>query len=202
MRAFFDDLEPKAAFCLELFEGGRQDEALTLCCCYIDGLAHYSYGDSPQRSAFNFARILREHGEEKDLDLVSALALVRHLEEDRPKLAPLAAAIRKYMGASLGDLTTQPQLEARLTSFLPGKDMERLTPHLWRGSLAHIAYKRLRVPFVHAISGPGAVVVGTSDHRDPAGIHIDFRMLHRALVAIIRRCRELSESTGKWFGHS
>ncbi len=80
METFFDDLEQRAAFLAELFDGGRQDEALTLCCCYIDGLGGLLYGRSCTGSARNFSRILREHGGERELDLISPLGLVRYLE--------------------------------------------------------------------------------------------------------------------------
>jgi hypothetical protein len=38
IRAYFDDLQGRIAFLGELYGMGRKNEALMLCCCYIEAL--------------------------------------------------------------------------------------------------------------------------------------------------------------------
>jgi hypothetical protein len=200
IRAFFDYAVDRSAFLRQLFDQGRQDEAVTLCCCYIDGLANMVYWDS-DRSQFNFVRLLREHGKHPDLEKATALALIRWIETSRAALAPIAVKIRQHMSAELTRIQPEVELRARLQRLLSPPDFQQLSHELWRATLASIAYQRMRVPFVHRLGGPAAVVVGSGDHRSADVIHIDFGVLHAALDAIIAHFRELSISTGRWFGH-
>lgn len=68
IEAYFADLEEKSRFTLELSENGHRDEALLLCCTYIETLGDFLYWPH-QHSRLNFARLLVEHGD------VEALAL-------------------------------------------------------------------------------------------------------------------------------
>ncbi len=105
------------------------------------------------------------------------------------------------MSAELTRIQTDLELEARLQRLLTPPEFQQVSHELWHATLASIAHQRMRIPFVHGLGGPGAVVVGSGDHRTTDAIHIDFGMLHAALDAIIAHFRELSISTGRWFGH-
>ena len=38
---WFDDFDDRVQFLVQLWEDGRQDEALTLCCAYIDAIGGF-----------------------------------------------------------------------------------------------------------------------------------------------------------------
>ena len=59
IQAYFDDLEKRVAFLKELFDGHHTDEALMLCCCYIEALGSRQYHDS-NRKAKNYYKILKD----------------------------------------------------------------------------------------------------------------------------------------------
>ena len=201
IKAFFDDLDAKVAFLDVLWGTSHQDEALTLCCCYIDGLANH-YRKDDDSSARNFATTLVEYGGEPSLALHTGLALSRALRsKGQPKSLATAAAVETALDERLGELVSASELAARLKAAMPPNVFQALAPHLWRASVASIAYLRLRSPFIHELGGPGAVIVGSSDHRADNAIHVGFPMLQRALKNLVRTMRERSETTVSWFGH-
>ena len=59
IEAYFDDLRSRIDFLQDLRDSGHEDEAMVLCCCYIDGLARYLYWPHPA-SRQNFVRAVRE----------------------------------------------------------------------------------------------------------------------------------------------
>src|SRR5215510_14342001 len=79
IKAFFEVLSEKVAFLRQLFDSSRQDEAMTLCCVYIDALGQALYFPD-KRSALNFVRALREYGGQPYLDLFHPAGLVRWLK--------------------------------------------------------------------------------------------------------------------------
>ena len=61
MDAFFQDLGRRIAFAQELHDQRHDNEAMLLCCCYIDGLANNLYPDD-DGSHRNFVRDIGEYG--------------------------------------------------------------------------------------------------------------------------------------------
>jgi len=198
MTAYFDDLEARASFARELQADGHGTEAMTLCCCYIDGLANFLYYDS-DKSAFNFVRLLREHGQQSDLAKVCPLALTRWLEMNHTKLAPTARKLSTALGADCNRIMTDAELSSAITRVLTKQEASSLSSHTWRASLAFIAYTQLRVPSVHATGAANGVIVGSAGPSIP--VRISFDTMNTALLAIIASLRELSVRSNKWFGH-
>lgn len=59
--AYFNDLEIRVAFLNELYAMGRRDEALLLCCRYIEALGSRLYPEQKSK-AKNYCSILIQHG--------------------------------------------------------------------------------------------------------------------------------------------
>ncbi|MEW6488702.1 MAG: hypothetical protein AB1578_12420 [Thermodesulfobacteriota bacterium] len=61
IEAYYEDLGQRIAFLRELNASGHENEALMLCCCYIEALgSHRNHGS--ERKAKNYCAILDEHG--------------------------------------------------------------------------------------------------------------------------------------------
>ena len=200
IEAFFDVLNDKVLFLRQLFDSQRQDEAMTLCCVYIDGLGRLHFPDD--RSAFNFVRALREHGEQPYLDLVHPAGLVRWLKlgSQTAKSSEVSSQDRFGHGSvRRGNLSAKPNSSKRsykdsatanFRSSLPSCGEERLHTSLTSGyetrSSTHCA---ATVEFVDEITYDGQPVP-----------EIDFSMLHSALESLARHAYEISVKSGKFFG--
>jgi hypothetical protein len=198
--AFFDDLERKVAFLQELWVDGRQDEALTLCCCYIDGLGSRAATED-HGSARGFVDVLLEHGGEPSLGLYLPLALRRFFQEqDTKKYNAAGDAIEAALGDSLRTLVSESELAAALRAKLDVATFVLAEKNLWRCSVAAIVYKWVRSPSVHSLGGPSAVVVGSTG-TPPREVSVGFPVLYPVLQRIVGVMRERSTDSTMWFGH-
>lgn len=93
------------------------------------------------------------------------------------------------------------EIAGLLTSVLKAHELAWIKSELWRGTLAAIAYSRLRIPSVHGFRSVDAVSFEGTTFRGEPVPDIDFEMLHARLRRIAAAARELSLSSGKWFGH-
>ncbi len=196
--AYFDDLEARARFTWQLREDEHPQEAMTLCCCYLDGLAAFLYHDS-ERSAFNFVRLLKEHGQQPKLAQVCPLVMTRWLEASHGKLAPTARKLATALGGDLNRVMSDTELSVAITRSLTKQEASALSSHIWRAALAFVAYTNLRVPSVHATGSSAAVIVGSGGPSTP--VRLSFDTMYKALLATIAALRDLSLRTNKWFGH-
>jgi hypothetical protein len=197
--AFFQYHRGRAERLLDLWGQGYHDDALTLCCCYLDGLAGFAYHTS-DRTAHNFVKLLREHGAQPQLVQCSPLALVKWLENQDGWRKLTGNQLRSGFGNSLTTLMSEGDFSNSLSSLLDPQDLQRLSKEIWRSSVAYIAYERLRNPFVHELGGPGAVIVVNATVSSEE-VSIDFQVLHRALLHAMEHFESLSRTTGRWFGH-
>jgi len=127
IQAFFDTIDDKIAFLSHLCALGRHDEAMTLCCTYIDGLGQAIYwrssshpGSTKNNSSFNFVRVLREHGEQPYLDLIHPMGFIRWLrkvENRQKKFKGLPEKIESALQAFKGQLMKESDLLAILQRF-------------------------------------------------------------------------------------
>ena len=60
IKAYYDDLGMRISFLKDLSNDGHMNEALMLCCCYIEALGSRQYHDS-DRKAKNYSKILEEY---------------------------------------------------------------------------------------------------------------------------------------------
>lgn len=199
MHAFFDDLNEKINFLGELKAAGRPDEALMLCCVYLDGLGNALAGTTTQTTR-NFCRALIQYGGEPVLSLV----LPRRLEESLPwKSAPAGAAT-----ALRAELLTLPEFEA----LTPGALIEALSRNLldghvkwmeseiWRGTVANAVHARIRSLNIHNLGSAGGLSFSKTSYAGNAVPDVDFDMLLNALRRIADHAGKISFDADAWFG--
>jgi hypothetical protein len=199
--AFFDDLDRKIEFLLELSNSGHGTEATLLCSCYIDSLALALYWPE-EKSNFCFVRILKEYGGEEFLlyihpkMLEEALAIMNHkwLKVALSKILPI---LQKARGKLYNDSEMIDMLSTKLTK----DEQEKLGSESWRETLAAIAYSRIRVPSVHGFGAPNGISFDNTTFRGQPVPTIGFSMLYVCLKRIASAVCELSLSSEKWFGH-
>ncbi len=210
IEAFFKVLNDKVAFLRRLFDSSHQDEAMTLCCVYIDGLGQAIYFPD-KRSSFNFIRALREHGEQPEqpyFDLVFPTGLVRWVdawvkdkEEKHPQFRGLSTKVDSALASVKGQLVSEADLRRVLSQGLSHNEFQIVSPELWHGTLAYVAYQRLRSPFVHTLRGYSGVSFGQTTYNGQPVPEIDFSRLYGALESVIRYAYKISVESGKFFGY-
>jgi hypothetical protein len=201
--AFFDDLDNKANYVLDLYSAGRRDEARILCSCYIDGLASALCWPD-ERTNYSYARILKEHGGNE----IFAYVHPKMLDEALNKLSKRGDKWKAIHGRVSGKLraTDRRLYEEReildlLATVLSKSAMELVSRELWRGTFAAIIYDRFRVAAVHGFGPPDGTTFDVTTFRGKPVPRIDFFMVHDCLKRVVGAARELSKKSGKWFGH-
>jgi hypothetical protein len=109
--AYFEDLQDKADFARNLYDSGRRDESLVLCCAYISALANHLYGGEKQ-DRLNFSRILVEHGKQEELALVHPRPLLDALRGCGA--TRIANVLESHLSLSPPELVSGPDLERLL----------------------------------------------------------------------------------------
>jgi hypothetical protein len=197
IRAYFDDLARRSAFLAELAETGHEKDALLLCCCYIEGIANHLYWPDSQAKQ-NFVRVLIEHGRCEVLRWIHPDRLRRSLDD-----AP--SDMRKKLARSLkhteSRLYSQDEIGIMLSESLTGEEMAEVRGHLWRGTVAAVAYEHIRSQFVHWLGGPNGVTFGDTTFKGAPVPRLDFPLFLRALTHILQAAKDVSLSANKWYGH-
>ncbi len=192
IHASFDALGEKIARLEEFFNSGRGEEALLLCCCYIDGLAAELYWPKKQSNR-NFVRALCEHGGEDALRHIHPRQLKIGFEASgAPKVQQLGERVVAAWGKAQDKLYSEEEVCALLRDRLTPPAYGMLKGNLWRGTLANTAYQKLRIPLVHRLGAPDAVTFPETEFGGQRVPDLDFRLLYRALVRIFETARRLS----------
>lgn len=197
--AFFNDLDIKINFLVELADLGHQDEAFLLSCCYIDWLG---LGFWPNEgSYFSFVQVLKQYGGEEVFSYIHPKMLEEALAKLRGKWAgSVLKKILPILKHSRGKIYHEDDIIALLSPELKTDERAKLKAHLWRGTIASIVYSRIRSPAVHEF-GALDVSFDNTTFQDCPVPTINFQMLHNCLKRIANAAREKSLSTEKWFGH-
>ena|GEM_PF-6443972 len=189
-------IEGKVSFLETLYRNSRKDEALALCCLYIEGLARIIYFSSSKRAERDskkyFVKALQEHGGEPQLRLVHPLTLIESLKGCGTRHSELAAALESHLVDPASEPLTVEELVDKVKDDLNSEQRSLLEENVWIGTLAAVAYKELRSTLVHHISGPGGLVFG--DPRAPRA-RVSFHNLYGALCRIVKRAEEVIMST-------
>ncbi len=197
--AYFEDLDKKIAFLVDLAQKGHGDEAWLLCLVYIDGLANW-LNLPEKKSAKNFTRALVEHGGNDLFSIVLPNWLVKAL--------PLGSAPKGLEAALTTSIAAFPANEAFLPTELLTRVRAGLSPALltwlerevWRGTIAHAVYASLRSPGVHYAGVSHGLSFSQSTFRGQPIPRVDFGNLYPALISLAAHAWEVSERTGQWFG--
>jgi len=197
--AYFDDLERKIAALAGLSENGYEDEALTLALVYIDGLAQRLCWPSEQNGV-NFVQALAEFSNDPEMALVHPLQLAKALERMNASWHPIAAAVRTAFPGPAYELLSTSTILSTVARALTAQQGQDLAREAWRGTIAAIAYYRMRNPAVHAL-GASTLSFGNTTHAGNPAQPLDLPRLQQAASHLAAEARRRSESTGDWFGN-
>ncbi len=200
IEAFFDDLEKKACLTDRLFSEGHEDEARLLCCCYIEALGNGLNPSNPG-GAQNFATVLSDHGGEPMLCLIHPRALQNSLPYK--SIAPGSrTAVQTFLNKLPANeaLTETGLIDAARPELLTDA-LSFLQRELWRGTIAAIAYSKIRSLGAHWFASPGSVRFSQTTYQGDPIPEVDFSMLRRALGRVLQDAKTLSLNTNRWFGH-
>jgi len=195
--AYLSDLDERVQFTDELFRMGRRQEALLLCCCYIDGLGRGLYYGSPGGSHRKFVRIVSELGGLEFLGLIHPRKLMIALNSSRDASHQ---EIRILLDPLLRgtELVTETDFLTRAQPLLMTAQLTKLGSVAWKGTMASLAYGDLRSPVVHALRGPDGISFDRTTYRGQPVPMIDFRVLRQALANILPVVRQRFVDAGTW----
>ena len=151
IQAYFDDLEKRIAFLKELYNGHHTDEALMLCCCYIEALGSRQYHDS-NRKAKNYYRILVESSGNNIFALVHPKQL-KNVLKDKKLFKANIDQIDPIIDGFGKELIPQKGVSDSLAHVVTGEQMKWLNDNLFKGTMAAISYDRVRELWGHPLKG-------------------------------------------------
>jgi len=195
-------MESKTAFLLALAGNRHRDEATILCSCYIEWLGLGLYGANDNSSHFRYVRAIVEHGGEGLLSYI-------HPKMLRDGLSKLTGKTARAIIEKLSHMLTKPygrvysdeEFITIAMKTLTNPEADYLKKHLWKGTLAAVAYSIFRNSGVHAFGAPDSISFDNTYTLDGRPIpNITFDMLHIYLTRILTYAKEVSLRTGLWFG--
>ena len=186
---YFRFLDDKIAFLDVLYQDNRKEEALTLCCVYIEGLAQRIYSSGPKRSSSKqvFVKVLLEYGGEALLCLVDPVTLAESMRGVRDCGEPcvsLGEKIKAHYCASPTELRSIDELVANARSRFSTEELALLEKHAWLGTIAALTYKKFRSPLVHELHAVGGIRLSDTVYRGAPVDRISFTTLYPALKRI------------------
>lgn len=196
IEAYFDDLEKRIAFLKDMNEGGHRDEALMLCCCYIEALGSRQYHES-ERKAKNYSRILEEHGGNDIFALVHPKQLNQVLADQKLFKANLSKIESVIDGFGM-ELVLQEVVVDTLAPVITDDQASWLQDNLFKGTIAAISYELVRSELVHDISAASITFSETTIKGNPVP-DLTFELLYPALWAIFHRLKTKSLETNTWY---
>lgn len=200
IKDYFDDREAKVAFTRELYKNGRSDEAMILCCVYIEsfGTALYWPLSGARRC---FAQVLIEHGGEPEFSLIHPRALVEGLRGLCANCAKIADLLNQKLSGLPSELRTIPDFLSLTRPGLSDDQASELESNIWYGTLAAIAYKRLRSAAVHCGAAPDYISFDQTSYKGGPAPELSFDLLYQGLSRVFAVCRKRSVESCRFFGH-
>ncbi len=197
--AYFDRAEQRHAFLVRLLGDGHDPEAMTLCLTYIDSFAQWLFWPRCD-SGRNFVEALSRIGDDPLFAAVHPLQLGRAFRGMRDPRPQFAARIETLYPGPRYELQDQPAVVVALEPHLQAAELQQARGELWRGTIAAIAYYRLRNPSVHSF-GAAALSLDGATWRGRPVPDLDFQRLHPAAGRLIAEARHRSEANNQWFGN-
>lgn len=196
IEAYFDDLEDRIDFLNQLNGDGRVDEALMLCCCYIEAIGSRRYHQS-ERKGKNFAKILEEGSKNDLFSMVHPSKLLQVLKNKKlfkntiEKIEPIIIAYGK-------SLQTQGDILADLHSVLAPEQGAWFEDNLFKGTISAVTYDLVRNELVHDVSAGTVTFSETTINGNPVP-DLDFKLLHPALRNVFEFVKSESIGNNKWY---
>lgn len=192
----FKKLEAKTVFLGELFRDGHEDEALTLCCCYIEAVGSNHYGKDNSRK--HFVKILKEYGGEEILSVIHP----KHMKDkllDQKGLKNIGGKVTDVLDKAFGHLYTDEEMIDLCMPVLDQSEITKLSKNLWRGTLAAIVYEYIRNALVHETMAP-TYHFSQISFRGGQVAFPDFNLLYSAWERILSEMKDYSLRTVTWMG--
>ncbi|QBQ53075.1 hypothetical protein [Nitrosococcus wardiae] len=196
IQAYFDDLEARIKFLPRLREEGHPDEALMLCCCYIEALGSRKHHQS-SRKLKNYARILEEDSGNLLFSLVHPKRLRLVIQNAKPFKVDLSK-IEPLIDQFGNELQPQQVVRDKLSGNLSDRQESWLQENLFKGTIAAISYERVRSELVHDISA-GTVTFSESTFNGNPVPDLDFELLYQALINIFENIKKRSIEANAWY---
>lgn len=198
--AYFDGAEQRHTFLRSLDQSGHEAEATTLCLIYIDSFAQWLFW--PRReSGRNFVESLSCLGNDPLLAVVHPLQIRRAFSRMKGPWPRLADSIGAVYPGPRYELQGKLDFLAALRPRLLEEEETLVSRELWRGTVAAIAYYRLRNPSVHSFGAGATICFDRSTYQGEPVPDLDFGRLHVAAGRLIAEARRRSEESGQWFGN-
>lgn len=192
IRASLRHVQEKLEFLGTLYENGRKQEALILCCIYIEGFAQRIYGESSRsRSMELFVKVLLDFGSEETLCLVDPRALLDELDRAGKPVSELAKVVDHLCSKSPIEFHTTEGI-GNLVPDGDHSNVERFRQLCLESTVAAMVYRELRSPLAHdnpfwsqGLTFSAAVFQGKPVER------VSFDTLYAALCRVATRWKEL-----------
>ncbi len=199
MKAFFSMAENRVEFLEELVNLGRYPEALTLCLTYVDAFAHWLYW--PRKGVGeNFVEALGKYEPAPFFALVHPLEVVHALAKLKGPWKDRAERVESLFPGPDYQLVSREHFAAILEPYFSPRERNEIEEQLWRGTVGGIAYDMLRNTSVPNFAGNWSVLFeNTFLDGKWAGVFGIDRLLP-PLKAMVAAAREISLSSGHWFG--
>jgi hypothetical protein len=194
-------LRERIDFLEKLSLDGHADEALILCCCYIESLSGEFYPEE-KSSHRRFVRLLQEHGGNPVFERIVpdlSVAAFRKASSSRrgEELKAIAETLANVFAQDPGRMYEDSEFLEIAGKALDEQKLCRLKAELWRGSVASGAYDRIRCSNVHELVSPvvGLLFPGTIE--GPRGsTSLGFETLYPALREILNNLRGVCAKAG------
>ena len=198
--AFFDDARDRANFLLDLHRKSYRSEALTLCLVYIDSFSQWLFWPRDQ-SGRNFVDALVEFGGDSDYALLHPLAVIRTFATMKGQRKDFSARVQNLFPGPQYSLLEKSEFLKRISDAFSRKELKLLEAELWRGTIANIAYTRLRNPSVHNFGREWEISFDNTSFNGNSTRNLTFERLHWGLLGLIDEARRRSLVNNQWFGN-
>lgn len=195
IEAYWDDVQERVLFLMQLMEAGRHREALTLCATYLEAVAHALVSMRADRDD-SFEDEVEERSSDPYLILVHPLQLVR-VAATIEGLAP--QSVRTLSEIFPGPELTLLHREEAITVIRASLDdheaalVERV---LWKCSIAYVLYDFLRSQSFKRREGARSIGLGATPHEGPPVQGLSVPELVGLLQGMVAEARARSHTTG------
>ena len=196
IQAYFNDLEKRVAFLKKLYDLDHTNEALMLCCCYIEALGSRQYHDS-DRKAKNYYRILEKYSSNELFALIHPKQL-RNVLRSKKLFEANITQIDPIIDNFGKELILQKVVSDSLSPVITEEQVNWLNDNLFKGTMAAISYERVRSDLVHDISTSNLIFEETTFNSKPVP-DINFKLLYSALMNIFHNLKKNSLKSNKWY---
>lgn len=195
--AYWDAVDARIDFLNQLYESGRQSEAMTLCAIYLDGVAG-ALAPPGTKVGIAFCRALSQHEPAPYFSLIHPLQLIFELRRVGKSWTQILQKLEKAFPGPSYMLMTESAFQQSTLALLTPTEYATLKPEVYRGSLASVAYNWIRNPAVHKLGGSNRIEFSSTTYNGAAVSSMGFAELMPTLRAMASAARANSHVKGVW----